>query len=204
MNLPGRAPGLAILFTIVAVGMGMPAFYRWKFVDLGRERDEILANAPSEAEARVALWFEHLQPQVVHVLGACRFSAQFPYLVSHVMAPRSGDEPPEVWGVPDAEITVDSVVLDGLAVRVILPAPRVVVRDVLVGDNANGVGVSPPGAPPRDPRVLLRNRIEFILRKHMSALEMDIPGAYLSVEVGGLVRPRAAQAATDQASTGAD
>ena len=45
MNLPCRAPGLAILLTVVAVGMGIPAFYRWKFVDLGRERDEILPTS---------------------------------------------------------------------------------------------------------------------------------------------------------------
>lgn len=184
-----RAPGLAILLSVVSVGMGIPAFYRWKVVDLNRERDEILANAPSQPEKRAELWFEFMQPQVYEVLRACRFSAYKRYLVSHVVAPRSAEEPPEIWGVPEAEITPANVILDGLAVRVVVPAPSIVDRDVLVGDNALGVQVYPPESPPEDPRVLLRNRIEFVLAKTAGALERSIPGAYLSVEVGELVRP---------------
>jgi len=184
-----RAPGLAILFTVVAVGMGIPAFYRWKIGDMKGDREEILASAPSEPEKRAELWFEFMQPQVYEVLRACRFSAHKRYLVSHMVAPRSAEEPPEIWGVPDEEITPDNVVLDGLVVRVLVPAPRIVDRDVLVGDNALGVEVYLPESPPEDPRVLLRNRIESVLRKTSGALERGIPGAYLSVEVGGLVRP---------------
>lgn len=185
-----RPPGLAVLATVVAVGMGIPAFYRWKVGDLNRDRERMLAEAPSVPEARVELWYSHLQPRVLGVLHKCRFSSKKPYIVSHMVAPRSPDEPPEVWGVPEDAITPERVVLDGMVVRVVLPAPVLVDRDVLVGDNAVGVEVYPPERPPKDPRVLLRGRLEFVLGKFMAALEKDIPGAYVSVEVGGLVRPR--------------
>lgn len=185
-----RAPGLAALFTVVAVGMGIPAYYRFKVVDLNEDRDRMLEEAPSVPEARVALWYSHLQPRVLGVLHSCRFSSHQRYLVSHMVAPSSEADPPEVWGVPEEAISPESVILDGMAVRVILPAPTIVDRDVLVGDNALGVEVYPSQTPPEDPRVLLRNRLEFVLGKFMAALEKDIPGASLSIEVGGLVRPR--------------
>ncbi len=150
----------------------------------------MLEEAPNAPEARVALWFSHLQPRVLGVLRSCRFSSHQRYLVSHMVAPRSDQEPPEVWGVHEDTISPESVFLDGMAVRVQLPAPTLVDRNVLVGDNALGVEVYPSQSPPEDPRVLLRNRLEFVLAKFMAALEKDIPGAYLSIEVGGLTRPR--------------
>ena len=194
-----RAPGLPVLVIIVAVGMGIPAFYRWKVGDLNRDRERMLSEAPSVPEVRVELWYSHLQPRVLGVLRKCRFSSKKRYIVSHMVAPRSADEPPEIWGVPEEAITPEQVRLDGMAVRVVLPAPVIVDRDVLVGDNAMGVEVYPPEHPPEDPRVLLRGRLEFVLGKFMAALEKDIPGAYVSVEVGGLVRPR-----PEAGSTGED
>ncbi|MDA1267397.1 MAG: hypothetical protein O2816_20130 [Planctomycetota bacterium] len=197
-----RAAGLVVLAAVVVVGMGMPALYRWWVPVLKEQKEKALAEAPSESEALVGRWFEMLQPQVVHVLHMCRFSSSQPWLVSHVMRPRSAEEPPEVWGMGDDEVGPGSVVLDGMAVRVVLPAPRVIARDVLVGDNALGVQVYDPDHPPEDPRALLRNRVEFVLKKHMAALEKDIPGAYLSVEVGGLVRPRPVRTHAQDPETG--
>lgn len=182
---------MAVLAAAVTVGMGIPAYYRYKVTDLGKERDRILAEAPKTADALAAKWFEFMEPQVLTVLKSTRFSHQFPYLVSHVMAPRSADEPPEVWGVPASEITRGvTVVQEGTLVRVILPEPRIVARDVLVGDKAFGVQVFQPGEPPSDARVLLRNRVEWVLKKTARSYEKHIEGGFISVEVGGLVRPR--------------
>ncbi len=200
-----RAPGLAVLFTVIAVGMGMPALYRWKVGDLRRTRERILSEAPSAPEKRVELWFSHLQPRLLEVLHKCRFSSDKPYLVSHMVAPAREGVPPEIWGVPEEAIDPSQVVLDGMVVRVILPAPRLLERDVLVGDNALGVPVYPAEAPPEDPGALLRERLEFVFEKFMRALERDIPGSYVSIEIGGVVPdppPGAAGgAATDPVST---
>lgn len=184
-----RVAGLMVLGLIVLVGMGMPVYYRYKVGDLNRERDRILAEAPSEPEARAALWFSMMEPNLLNVLDKCRFSSRQPYLVSHVVQARTADEPPEVWGVhSDVVERGVSVVLDGLVVRVVLPAPEIVARDVLVGDQAYGVPQFHPDNLPEDPRVLLRNRVEFVLKRHMATLQKQVQGSGISVEVGGLVR----------------
>jgi hypothetical protein len=197
MSFPRRASGLWILTIVVTVGMGIPIYYRWKVGDLGREREKVLADAPHEPRTRLEWWFEFMEPQILTVLHSTRFSAAQPWLVSHVVRPRSADQPPEIWGVPDDEIDIGTVVLDGMTVRVILPAPRIVGRDVLVGDNSLGVQVYPPDHPPADPGALLRDRIEAVLSKMTVALERDLPGARLVVEVGGMASMAVPGAAED-------
>jgi len=184
-----RPPGFALLLALIAVGMGIPAFFRWKVVSLGRERDRILSEAPSAPEARLALLFRYVQPQILQTLQKARFSADQPWIVSHVVAPPNAQEPPEIWGIESSEIGPEATFVEGLDVRVVLPAPRLLARDVLVGDSALGVEVYAPPGPP-DPRVLLRNRLEFVLAPLIEHLPGDIPGARISVEVGGLARPR--------------
>lgn len=181
--------GLAVLLGLVGLGMGIPAFFRWKVFALERERDALLASAPSTPEVRLQWWFSHGQPRILEALRLSRFSAERPWIVSHVVAPGRAVDPPQVWGVDLSDLDPESVALDGLDVRVLLPAPVLLAREVLVGDNALGVAVlQPPG--PQDPRVLLRDRVEHALERLIRALPRDIPGARISVEVGGLVRPR--------------
>ena len=184
-----RPPGFALLLALIALGMGIPAFFRWQVVSLGRERDRILREAPSAPEARLALLFRYVQPQILQTLQKARFSAERAWIVSHVVAPSDAAQPPEIWGIESSEIGPGATSVEGLDVRVVLPAPRLLARDVLVGDNALGVEVYAPPGPP-DPRVLLRNRLEFVLAPLIEHLPGDVPGARLSVEVGGLVRPR--------------
>lgn len=182
-----RPPGLLLLGLLILVGMGIPAFFRWQVYKLGKERDRILAEAPSAPEKRLELLFRYLQPQILQTLTRARFSAERPWIVSHVVAPATEDQPPEIWGVDTADIGPGSTGVEGLDVRVELPAPRLLARDVLVGDNALGVEVYAPPGPP-DPRVLLRNRVEFVLQPLIEHLPDDIEGARLVVEVGGLAR----------------
>ena len=182
-----RAPGLPLLATVVVVGMGIPAIYHWQTRVLGHERDEMLEAAPHEPAARLAVWFQFAQPMILEALLASRFSAERPWIVSHVVAPEREGLPPEIWGTDQRAITKDTVLLDGLVVRVVLPAPQVMARDVLVGDNAMGVRVFEAPGPP-DPRILLRRRVEYAIGRLIRVLPQEIPGTRISVEVGGLVR----------------
>jgi len=184
-----RAPGLPILLALIIMGMGIPAIYRWQSRVLGNERDKMLESVPDQPEARLGKWFQFGQPLILEALLASRFSAERPWIVSHVVAPESEGKPPEIWGIDQQAITKDMVVLDGLDVRIVLPAPEIVARDVLVGDNALGVQVFEAPGPP-DPRILLRKRVEYAVERLIRVLPEEIPGARLSVEVGGLVRPR--------------
>ena len=182
------APGLPLLSALVVLGMGIPAIYHWQTRVLGHERDRMLAAAPHEPRARLGVWFQYGQPFILEALLASRFSAQQPWIVSHVVAPEREGLPPEIWGIDQRSITADDVMLDGLQVRVVLPAPKIVARDVLVGDNALGIQVfAAPG--PADPRTLLRQRVEYAIERLIRVLPEDIPGTRISVEVGGLVRP---------------
>jgi hypothetical protein len=187
---PGlRAPGIPILLALIVMGMGIPAIYRWQSKVLGNERDKMLASVPDEPKARLGKWFQFGQPPILEALLASRFSAERPWIVSHMVAPEEEGQPPEIWGIDQQTITTDMVVLDGMVVRVILPAPEVMDRDVLVGDSALGVQVFEAPGPP-DPRIMLRKRVEYAIERLMRVLPQEIPGALISVEVGGLVRPR--------------
>lgn len=179
-----RPDGLALLLGLIVLGMGIPAYFRWKVLALDEERERILEEAPSEPEARLRLWFRDLQPRILETLRRSRFSARQPWIVSHVVGPTGPTAPPEIWGVGVDVIGPGSIVLDGLEVRVELPAPGVLDRDVLVGDNALGVPVlAPPG--PADPGALLRARVEGVLTPLIESLPRDIPGTRLRVRVDG-------------------
>lgn len=181
-----RAPGLAILVGLVALGMGVPAYLRWAVPRLEARRDAILAAAPTEPAGRLARWFEYGQPRIHEALVKARFSAERPWFVTHLRAPAAADRPPEIFGIDFTGLPEDVVRLDGLEVVVDLPAPELLARDVLVGDRALGVPVFPADGPPADPRELARARLERYLGRVGEALAKDIEGARLVVEVGGL------------------
>lgn len=199
-----RPPGLVLLVGLIVVGMGIPAFFRWKVYALGKERDRILAEAPSEPAARLELLFRQIRPHILQALQRARFSAQRPWIISHVVAPAREGEPPEVWGIHAIDDVGPYVArVDGLQVRVELPAPRLLGREVLVGDNAMGVQVfAAPG--PADPRELLRDRVEFVMKPLIESIPEDVPGTRVSVEVGGLIRPWAPSFPASEAGAGDD
>mgnify|MGYP001618198724 CR=1 FL=1 len=182
----GRPAGLGLLAGLVVLGMGIPAIYRWMSVRLKAERVELLERSPSEPEARLAQWLRFGQPQIHHALEAARFSAREPWFVTHVIAPASAAEPPQVFGLDFTDLAHEVVRQEGLVVRVVLDAPKLLARDVLTGDKALGVPIFQPDVAPPDGRVLALLRLVPYLERLEQGLERDLPGASLEVEVGGL------------------
>ena len=43
-----RAPGVLLLLSLVGLGMGVPAFFRWQYFAAEANRDRILEEAPTE------------------------------------------------------------------------------------------------------------------------------------------------------------
>jgi len=177
-----RAPGLIILVGLVGLGMGIPAFLIWRVPQLESKRDQILAEAPTEPEGMVEVWLQKVgRPQIHNALVMARFSAERPWYVSHVVRPDSADEPPEIWGIDFTELPIDIVQRDGMEVYVDLSEPKLLARDVLVGDKAQGVPVFTRASVPADTGAIVRERIEGYLRKLGEGLAEDIRGARLAV-----------------------
>ncbi len=181
-----RPPGTWILLALIAVGMGIPALYRWAAVKLKDDRETLLAGASSLPEARLAQWLEFGAPQIHHALEMARFSDRQPWYVTHVVAPASANEPPSIFGIDFTALPKDVARQDGMLVRVVLEAPVLLARDVLVGDRALGVPVFQPDAPAPDGRALALKRLVPYLEYLGRGLVRDIPGARIVIEVGGL------------------
>lgn len=181
-----KVSGLQVLVVIVVAGMGIPALFKLKAFDLERDRDELIENAPTTGEGRLRLWFMQVHPRVVEGIRASRFSAAQPWLVSHVVSPATAQDKPEVWGVDLTEIKREWIWLEGLTVHVDLPAPKLLGRMLLVGDNAAGVQIFPSGTV-NDGKQLTKRRLEFVLRKLIEALPQDIEGAHYLIKVGASV-----------------
>lgn len=182
-----RGPGLWVLAALVTAGMGLPAFLQWKVPQLEAERDRILREAPTEPEGKLARWFDFGQPQLHHALRTARFSAAQPWYVSHVVDVDEGE--PEVWGIDlsfldDPELDHDSVFrLEGLTVRIVLEAPRLLARTELAGTRTQGVPRFAAGQE-LDAADLTRRRLETYFESFSAALARDVPGSRLVVQVG--------------------
>ncbi len=190
-----RVRGLPVLFGLILIGMGVPAYLMWMVPRLETRRDAILAAAPSEPEGRLARWFEYGQPRIYEALIASRFSAQQPWLVTHAVLPTGAEQLPQVFGIDFRDLEPSAIRLDGLAVRIVLPAPTSMGRQQLGGDSALGVPKYAPGVEVPDPRWLAKARLELVLKRVIEGLTGDIPGARISVEIGGLVDPEPVEGA---------
>jgi hypothetical protein len=175
-----------VLATLVVLGMGIPTLYRLAVPRLEVRRELLLAAAPSEPEGRLRMWFTYGQPQIHHALVMARFSHERPWFVTHLRAPVDEKQPPEIWGIDFEDLPVEVVRLEGSSVRVILDAPRLLARDVLVGDRALGVPVFPATGEIPDPRELALRRLAPYLRRLEEGLVKDVPGTEIVIEVGGL------------------
>lgn len=181
-----RPSGAWVLAGMVAVGMGIPALYRWKARALKDRSEELLAAAPSEPEARVARWLQFGAPQIHHALEMARYSDARPWFVTHVVARAGPDEPPEVHGIDFTALPHEVARQDGMVVRVVLDAPRLLERAELGGEKALGVPTFQPGVEVPDARRLALARLVPYLAHLEAGLERDIPGASVEIEVGGL------------------
>lgn len=178
-----RARGFPLLLAIITVGMGIPAYLRWVVPRLETRAAEMRASAPTEPEGRLATWFQFGQPNIHNALVLARFSTDRPWYVSHVVASDDPEEPPEVWGIDFSNLSPEVLSVEGMDVVLRLPAPRLLARDVLVGDKAFGVPVFAT-RDELDPCDLVEARLDRYLERTRAGLQRDIPGAGLVVVVG--------------------
>lgn len=201
MSTAPRAPGLLVLFSIVAVGIGTgAALFRWRAKDVREGVIAELSAVPDDPEERVALWLRYGEPQIQSGLAHLRFSSAVPALVCFVRE-RAG-EAPEVYGVDLAGARPAVVRREGLRVIVTLPAPRVVWRGRLDGPNADRVPWIGPDQPSPDAEAIARERVEWLFQGLAEAIGRDIPGASLAIEFEPAERASAPGGAAEGAGDG--
>lgn len=176
-----RAPGLAVLLLIVAVGIGTgAALFRWRAKDVREGILAELSSVPDDPHERVAVWLRYGEPQIQSGLAHLRFSSAVPALVCYVRE-RPG-QAPEVYGVDLSGPRPATVRQDGLRVVVRVPPPRMVWRGGLRGPNADRIVRVGPDDPLPDAERIARERIEWLFEGLAAALPRDIPGASLAIE----------------------
>jgi hypothetical protein len=186
---PLRANGLVVMGLLVLVGVGVTAGYlQWKAPEVGEiiaGRKRAIAEAPNTPEGRLALWLVNGAPQIHHRIEMMRFSAAQPWLVTHAVR-LEGESPSRlaIYGVDLTEVPRDVARIEGLTVRVKLPRPRRLAVGGLSGDNAAAVPIA--ASEDRAPDGIERARylLRFAFDGLSQALERDIPGARIEIEVG--------------------
>jgi len=94
---------------------------------------------------------------------------------------REGGEP-ELWGIDCESLPQDLAHLEGLTVVVELPAPRMLARASLTGDQGQRVPLYAPEVQP-DAAERLEELALYLLEGLPHALERDVPGAKLVIRV---------------------
>ena len=173
-----------MLAGIVVVGLITGAgFYRFQRGRMDASLAAELAKAPETPAERAALWLRYGGPQIHHRLAVVgRFSSERPWLVTHAVARPDGD--PELWGIDCTALTPELAHLEGLTVVVELPAPRVLVRAPLEAEQGQRVPLYAPETSP-DAAQRLSELALYLLEGIPKALERDVPGASLTIRVGG-------------------
>lgn len=185
----GRVNGLSVFVALVVLGLasGAGLFY-WQASKLNPpfEWEETTPDAP--APDRLRYWFaKYGGPQLHHALLQGRISAQQPWLPTHVVQPPpTGTEPyaPELWGIDLSDVGPQMASVDGLAIDVRLPAPRMLARtQEIPGEIARRIPIYAPGAlaPAAD---LARERARSFLSPVMTALTRKLPGVELRISIG--------------------
>jgi len=186
---PVRARGLLVMSALVVLGVGVTAGYLQL---AGPEVGEIIASrkreiaaAPRSPEGRLAQWLVFGGPQIHHRLERMRFSADEPWLVTHAIgrsATTGGTV--EIHGIDLAAMPLEIARIDGSTVRVRLPLPGKLGVGPLRGEHALSVPIaaSPELAP--DPVGRAVFLVRFALDGLAQALERDIEGAELVIEIG--------------------
>jgi hypothetical protein len=184
-----RARGLLVMAALIVLGVGVTAGYlAWKAPEVGKiiaDRKRAIAEAPKTAEARLANWLVFGAPQIHHRLEIMRFSAEQPWLVTHAVRV-AGDDPErvEIHGIDLSALPRDVARVDGTTVRVHLPRPVPLATGPLAGTNAGLVPVAADAGSAPDPIARAEYLVHFALDDLGKALERDIPGAKLAIEIG--------------------
>ncbi|MAE46436.1 MAG: hypothetical protein CMJ86_06030 [Planctomycetes bacterium] len=185
---PSGPRAILILLGIVAMGMAVPAFFRWQVSLAEANRDQIRNESPTTAEGRLQLYLELASPGIHQAISMSRFSAERPWIVTHVVRSADSKQPPAIYGVDIEDLPRNFVRQEGLDVVISMPGPTLMARDVLVGDNAMGVQVFPPGSNPEGIGILER-RLRFALQRMIKSLPKDISAARYRFEFTGWPEP---------------
>ena len=180
------ANGLAVLVLLVVVGIGSgAAYFHYKEPRLESELQAQLAAAPKTAQGRLEAWHRAAAPNIHHRLTKfARFSDEMPWIVTHARYSGvvGGDEEPEIWGIDCTELPRELARLEDMTVIVELPAPRLLGRRPLAGDQASFVPKLGAGES-IDAHGRLADLATYFLEGIPGALAEDIEGARLEVRI---------------------
>jgi hypothetical protein len=184
-----RARGLLVMAVLVATGVGVTAGYlQLEAPEVGEiiaNRKREIALAPKTPEGRLEQWLVFGAPQIHHRMQMMRFSAEQPWLVTHAVRLDGEDaERLAIYGIDLSELPREIAGIGGLDVHVKLPLPRRLGTGPLRGDNAVSVPVAPRDGLAPDSVERARFLVRFALDGLSQALERDIPGAKLTIEIG--------------------
>jgi hypothetical protein len=177
-----RAGGLVVMGALVGVGVLIAAGY-WGWQAIAKAKH---AASPAEhtTEGRLRTWLTFGAPQIHHRIEIMRFSAEEPWLVTHAVRVATNDsEDLEIHGIDLSKLPRDVARIEGTVVRVRLPRPTLLATGPLRGQNAAAVPIAAESAAP-DPIARAQYLIHFALDDLGKALERDIPGATLAIEIG--------------------
>jgi hypothetical protein len=188
-----RANGLLVLSAIVAVGLSVSVgYFFWSLTSKASEARRIIdarkreiAEAPKTTEGRVAHWLEFGGPQIHQGLLNLRFSSERPWLVTHAIRVEGGEPGAvEIYGIDLTNLPLSVARVEGTTVRIELPLPRRLGTGPLTGDNAAAVPIFPREDLAPDPVERAKFLVRFALGGLPEALERDIPGAKLAIDIG--------------------
>ncbi len=166
------------------LGVGVTAGYlQWKAPDLAEivaSRRGAIAAAPTSPEGRLHAWLDYGNAFMHNRLSQMRLSAEQPWLVTHAIG---GDGALEIHGIDLTHMPTRLAEPDGLTVHVRVPAPKHLGTGALTGEHAPFVPVYARGADAPDPVARTKELVSWALAGVEKALERDIPGASLTVEV---------------------
>jgi hypothetical protein len=173
-----------VLGAIVLFGIGSgAAYFQWQAPRLAAAYDRERAAVPTEPAARLEVWHRYGAPQIHHRLSTfARFAPDCPWLVTHALRP-AGTGDPVLYGIDCAALPESLSHVEGTRVVVELPAPRLLGRRPLRGDQASFVPLYDAGATIPDPSARLRELALYFLDKLPAALAKEIPGATLEIRV---------------------
>jgi hypothetical protein len=184
-----RVRGLLALSALVGVGLCVSVgYFFWSLTSKASEARRIIdarkreiAEAPTTPEGRLAHWLVFGAPQIHQGILNLRFSADQPWIVTHAVRVDGGVE---IYGIDLSDLPRTVARIDGSIVHVELPLPRRLGTGVLAGDNAAAVPVFARADLAPDPVQRARYLVHFVLEGLSGALERDIPGAKLVIDIG--------------------
>lgn len=181
-----RPRGLVALALLVIAGVGVTAGYlQWKAPDLLERKaatNREIASASQSETSRLATWVRFGNPQIHNRMLLMRLSEHQPSLVTHAIGESAGEV--EIFGIDLRDPPRDLVRIDGPVLRLRVPAPRSQGRGRLSGEQTNYVPVFADPALAPDPAARLEELLRWALKDLAAALERDLPGARLVIEVG--------------------